>query len=137
MKRRCSFLDRCPAFNFNGGSTEYIPSSDGKKKVKNDTTQLGSTLMETMLREVSDFCDPIIRENWSLKPHHQVRRQDLVVAIVLVDVAIVMCVVGSRDHGDGGYCHKSKVDPRIMFIRTLGGRGGGFDKNLYQLSVIV
>ena len=71
MKRRCSFLDKCPAFNFNGGSTEYITSSDGKKR-KNDTTQLGSTLMETMLREVSDFCDPIIRENWSLKPHHQV-----------------------------------------------------------------
>lgn len=72
MKRRCSFLDSCPAFNYNGGSTEYVPSGDKKKRVKNDTTQLGSTLMETMLREVSDFCDPIIRENWSLKPHHQV-----------------------------------------------------------------
>ena len=77
MKRRCSFLDKCPAFNYNPGSTEYVASSDGKKRKPNDTTQLGSTLMETMLREVSDFCDPIIRENWSLKPHHQVRTVDL------------------------------------------------------------
>ncbi len=71
MKRRCQFLDNCPAFNYNGGSTEYLIGNDGKKH-RNDTTQLGSTLMETMLREVSDFCDPIIRENWALKPHHQV-----------------------------------------------------------------
>lgn len=70
MKRRCAFLDNCPAFNYNGGATEYV--GEGGQKRKNDTSQLGSTLMDTMLKEVSDFCDPIIRENWSLKPHHQV-----------------------------------------------------------------
>ena len=72
MKRRCQFLDTCPAFNYNCGSTEYVKTDQGQNK-KNDTSQLGSTLMDTMLKEVSDFCDPIIRENWSLKPHHQVR----------------------------------------------------------------
>jgi len=71
MKRRCAFLDNCPAFNYNPGSTEYMVGAKGEKK-KNDTTQLGSTLMDTMLREVSDFCDPLIREDWALKPHHQV-----------------------------------------------------------------
>ena len=71
MKRRCAFLDNCPAFNYNSGSTEYI--EEGGVRKKNDTKELGSTLMDTMLKEVSDFCDPIIREDWSLKPHHQVR----------------------------------------------------------------
>ena len=71
MKRRCAFLDNCPAFNYNSGATEYLIGAKGEKK-RNDTTQLGSTLMDTMLKEVSDFCDPLIRENWALKPHHQV-----------------------------------------------------------------
>lgn len=70
MKRRCEFLDNCPAFNYNTGSTEYKETPQGRQK--NDTRQLGSTLMHAMLNEVSDFCDPIIRENWALKPHHQV-----------------------------------------------------------------
>ncbi len=75
MKRRCDFLDNCPAFNFNPGSSEYLKSEGKKgKKKMNDTSHLGSTLMETMLSEVSDFCDPFIRENWAMKPHHQVRR---------------------------------------------------------------
>lgn len=48
---------------------------DDRGKVKyTDTTKLGSTLMETMLNEVSDFCDPKIKENWLLKPHQQVFR---------------------------------------------------------------
>ena len=73
MKRRCEFLDNCPAFNFNPGSSEYLKSEKKGKKKMNDTSQLGSTLMETMISEVSDFCDPFIWENWALKPHHQVR----------------------------------------------------------------
>ena len=68
MKRRCAFLDTCAAFNMNSGASEY----NAQTKAYNDTRELGSTLMETMLKEVSDFCDPIIREDWSLKPHHQV-----------------------------------------------------------------
>ena len=70
MKRRCEFLDNCPAFIYNPGSSEYIDTPQGPRR--NDTKQLGSTLMRAMLNEVSDFCDPIIRENWALKPHHQV-----------------------------------------------------------------
>ena len=64
----------CPDFNYNSGSTQYIQTERDERK-KNNTTQLGSTLMETMLKEVSDFCDPIIQENWSLKPHHQVHEE--------------------------------------------------------------
>ena len=71
MKRRCAFLDICPGFNYNTGSSDYVTNAQGKRE-KNDTTQLGSTLMDTMLKEVGDFCDPFIRENWAMKPHHQV-----------------------------------------------------------------
>lgn len=71
MKRRCAFLDNCPGFNYNTGSSDYVTNAQGKRE-KNDTTQLGSTLMDTMLKEVGDFCDPFIRENWAMKPHHQV-----------------------------------------------------------------
>lgn len=72
MKRRCDFLDRLPAFNYNTGSAEYLTNEFGVKTATN-TQQLGSTLMHTMLGEVSDFCDPSIKENWSLKAHQQVR----------------------------------------------------------------
>lgn len=69
MKRRCAFLDNLAAFNYNYGVGEYIEVG-GQKKT--DTRQLGSTLMQTMIREVTDFCDPAIKANWSLKPHQQV-----------------------------------------------------------------
>lgn len=72
MKIRCGFLDNLPSFNYNVGFGEFLKSEQGSK-VATDTRQLGSTLMSTMLREVSDFCDPAIKENWSLKPHQQVR----------------------------------------------------------------
>ena len=71
MNRRCGFLDNLPAFNYNTGVGEYITDEQGNR-VCTDTKQLGSTLMTTMLREVEDFCDPAIKENWSLKPHQQV-----------------------------------------------------------------
>ena len=71
MKRRCAFLDNLPAFNYNAGYGEYFTDETGKKKAS-DTRELGSTLMSTMLREVSDFCDPAIKDNWSLKAHQQV-----------------------------------------------------------------
>ena len=66
MKRRCEFLDNLPQFNYNPGVGHEI----GKEKT--NTKRLGSTLLETMLKEVSDFCDPDIKENRSLKPHQQV-----------------------------------------------------------------
>ena len=74
MNRRCGFLDELPAFNYNTGVGEYITDQRGKR-VRTDTKQLGSTLITTMLREVEDFCNPAIKENWSLEPHQQVLTQ--------------------------------------------------------------
>ena len=71
MERRCKFLDTLPAFNFNTGAGEYL-LDERNKRVRTNTRQLGSTLMKTMLKEVHDFCDPAIKENWALKPHQQV-----------------------------------------------------------------
>ena len=67
MERRCRFLDNMPAFNYNTGVGEYIANGH-----RSDTKQLGSTLMETMLREVADFCDPEIKKSWTPKGHQQV-----------------------------------------------------------------
>ena len=67
MKRRCEFLDNCPGFNYNTGSGEYIVV-DGNKQ-RTDTRHLGSTLMQTMLKEVTNFCDPSIKESWSQEAH--------------------------------------------------------------------
>ena len=71
MKRRCEFLDKLSAFNYNNGGGEYITDRQGERILTN-TRKLGSTLMNTMLKEVSDFCDPAIKANWSMKPHQQV-----------------------------------------------------------------
>ena len=68
MKRRCTFLDNLPAFNYNTGSGEHIVV-DGERQ-RTDTRHLGSTLMQTMLKEVTGFCDPSIRE--SSQAHLQV-----------------------------------------------------------------
>ncbi len=70
MKRRCTFLDNLPAFNYNTGVGEYI-AVNGKKEQTN-TRQLGSTLVQMMLKEVVDFCDPTIKDDWSHKAHQQV-----------------------------------------------------------------
>ena len=70
MERRCRFLDNMPAFNYNSGVGEYI--TIGGTSHRSDTRQLGSTLMEAMLREVADFCDPEIKESWTQKAHQQV-----------------------------------------------------------------
>ena len=67
------FLDTLPGFNYNTGSGEYIVDDQGQRRA-NDTRNLGSTLMKTMLNEVKDFCDPDIKENWSHKQHQQVCR---------------------------------------------------------------
>ena len=72
MKRRCEFLDSHPAFNFNTGIGEPIQDESGHTLVVTDTRQLGSTLMKTMIEEVSNFCDPDMMRNWSAKPHQQV-----------------------------------------------------------------
>ncbi len=66
MYRRCNFLDNLPGFNYNVGVGEVI---DDKRT---DTRKLGSTLLEAMLGEVKDFCDPMVNQNWTEKPHQQV-----------------------------------------------------------------
>ena len=65
------FLDNLPAFNYNSGMGEYI-TVDGRQR-GTDTSQLGSTLMQAMLKEVADFVDPKSKESWSQKAHQQVR----------------------------------------------------------------
>ena len=77
MKRRCDFLDEFPGFNFNEGSGREF----GTERQTN-TKKLGSTLMHTMLKEVSDFCDPAVKENWSQKPHQQVWCRSSLVRLV-------------------------------------------------------
>ena len=72
MTRRCNFLDTLPAFNYNLGRGELVTKECGVRAYTN-TSKLGSTLLSTMLKEVNDFCDPTIKENWSVKPHQQVR----------------------------------------------------------------
>ena len=69
MKRRCLFLDRLPAFNYNEGRGERIKDSYRY----HDTSQLGSTMMKAMLSEVKDFCDPEVKDKWSHKAHQQVK----------------------------------------------------------------
>lgn len=67
MKRRCRFLDNLPAFNYNRGT--------GRGEYKGEPAnlrQLGSTLMEAMLREVAEFCNPTHRESWTQEAHEQV-----------------------------------------------------------------
>lgn len=71
MERRCKFLDNLPGFNYNSGRGEYILDEHGQRR-RTNTTHLGSTLMETMLKEVREFCDPALKDDWSHKPHQQV-----------------------------------------------------------------
>ena len=71
MYRRCAFLDVFPDFNYNQGRIIYTDAKDGTTKERN-TNKLGSILMENMLREVKEFCDPKLNQNWAAKVHHQV-----------------------------------------------------------------
>lgn len=67
MSNRCQFLDNFPAYNYNHGVGVY-----DENKQRTDTHELGSSLMEAMLKEVSEFCDPEVKKNWSHYPHQQV-----------------------------------------------------------------
>ena len=68
MKQRCDFLDNLPFFNYNQGEGHEGPGQ------RTNTKRLGSTLMQTMLDEVNDFCDPNSKENWKEKTHQQVAK---------------------------------------------------------------
>jgi len=37
-----------------------------------NTSKLGEILMETMLKEVSEFCKPDFQQNWAAQAHQQV-----------------------------------------------------------------
>lgn len=74
MKRRCYFLDNLSHYNYNyGRSAQYTGSKETKV---NNTEHLGSTLMEAMRSEVSEFCDPKIKGTWSCRAHQQVCLSD-------------------------------------------------------------
>ena len=68
MWRRCEFLENFPGFIYNTGHGEYIKETN----TITDTRYLGSTLMETMLNEVSVFCNPSMKDDWGKQPHQQV-----------------------------------------------------------------
>lgn len=51
------------AFQFDAAGTVRISRPTFEEVV--DTSQLGSTIMETMLKEVSNYCNPKRRRNWS------------------------------------------------------------------------
>ena len=72
MKRRCSFLDTLPAFNYNTGHANYTRTKDGY--TLHDTHQLGSTLMNAMIDEVKEFCDYRSKQGFSFKPCQQVKK---------------------------------------------------------------
>ncbi len=66
------FLDNLPAFNYNSGKGEVLKVKGRRKET--DTRQLGSTVMQAMLKEVADFVDPKIKDSWSQEGHQQVSR---------------------------------------------------------------
>lgn len=67
MYRRCKFLDCLPGFNYNEGMVRYFDKKTGHVTTF-DTRKLGSTLMEAMLLEASNF--NVV--NWSDQKHMQV-----------------------------------------------------------------
>ena len=76
MKRRCEFLEDCPAFNYNCGVGlgEFQDKQDQSDQSLTDTRRLGSTIMRTMLKEVGNFCCLPGRKKPS-EPHQQVNSQ--------------------------------------------------------------
>ena len=81
MKRRITFLDNLPAFNFNSGKG-YIKLVGKKKWKYTDTSKLGSTLMSSMLKEVEHFCDSRQVTDWTNDPHQQVKKKQTLTYVV-------------------------------------------------------
>ena len=71
MMRRCKFLDELPAYNYNHGHG-VIKIVEGRR-IYTSTKRLGSTLMKTMLDEVTRYCKSCFKAEWSLKGYNQVR----------------------------------------------------------------
>ena len=68
MNRRCQFLDDLPQYNYNEG----IQVAGSHTGLETNTKKLGSTLMNAMLKEVYQFCNPKAQVNWSGQAHQQV-----------------------------------------------------------------
>lgn len=64
-------MDNLPAFNYNYGGGRYKQKGTAHK-IEVDTSKLGSTLMNSMLKEVEHFCDPKQIGDWARDPHQQV-----------------------------------------------------------------
>ena len=77
MSRRCNFLEKFPAYNFNEG---VGPRNANTKK-------LGSTLMKAMLREVQQYCT---NESWSILTHQQVNPLPMIQLIMDINVFIII-----------------------------------------------
>ena len=52
------------------GCVKYTTKDKSRNTI--DTSKLGSTVMETMLREVSDFCQPSRMKDWTTTTKQQV-----------------------------------------------------------------
>ena len=87
MARRCMFLDMCPAYNYNEGTYSlfallcvicvmvmslsaltiascYSCKTEEGDEVLIDTSKLGSSLLESMLKEVDNLCSAQRRSTW-------------------------------------------------------------------------
>lgn len=80
MHRRCAFLDTLPAFNYNHG--EGVEAAN----MRTDTSKLGSTLMKAMLKEVNEFCDPQLKQNWTCRTHQQVGNNHQILCMTVESV---------------------------------------------------
>ena len=113
MKRRCAFLDTFPAFNFNTGVGEPLKDGSGRHT---DTKQLGSTLMVTMLEEVTNFCHPAIQQDWSKKPHQQV--QDYIVNYIHHVVGMVSNFIFCSHSLWNKYFPQEKTHSSILHVQN-------------------
>ena len=48
-----------------------------------NTSQLGQVLMETMIKEVSEFCKINIQQSWATQTHQQVRSMCVISVFLL------------------------------------------------------
>ncbi len=72
MKRRCKFLDELPAYNYNVGRGDIMNKLPLLGNTHYNVAHLGSILIRAMLREVEDFCDPLVAKKWTGTEYQQV-----------------------------------------------------------------
>lgn len=72
MYRRCKFLEESPYLMFNEGSGIPIKDDESGRLRQTDTHKLRSVLLDTMLGEVSQFCEYHDRKDLQKQQYHQV-----------------------------------------------------------------